>query len=262
MYKGRNLFVAILLGLIFGAVWWYTQRPEPANAPLHIEEEGQPQQVANSPEKLISVDTQGKDATIVPYEADPQEPLFNAPCPIDTNLQKDVNARMLPIGFEGEADKRPWQSIISIIESSRSWSSIHAKLRELVMLLLKLQSPTIYKLMGVSEAVDLLEITKTAICDEIALVHHRVKNGIDPLLGQDFTDHQTLELDKHEHLLLEVMYRSCRMAASNAFRYGQATFTRVAFEPSPEDWPLILKGLAIDPHKPGEMVCTYKPRNP
>jgi hypothetical protein len=262
MYKGRNLFVAILLGLTFGAVWLYTQRPAPANDPLHMEEGGQPQQATGELEKRVSVDTLAKDATIIPYEANPQEPVFNAPCPMDTALQKDVNTRMLPIGFEGEAGKRPWQSIVSIIESSRSWSSIHTKLRELVMLLLKLQSPAIYKLMGVSEAVDLLEITKTAICDEIALVHHRVQNGIDPLLGQDFTDHQTMELDKHERILLEVMYRSCRMAASNAFRYGQATFTRVAFEPSPNDWPLILKGLAIDPHKPGEMVCTYRPRKP
>jgi hypothetical protein len=264
MNKRKNIIIALLFFVGFGAFLLFNKPKVPGFEAMHMEAVEEQQEVkepkAKEPEP-IHIGELASNAEVVEYQATPKEPFFNAPCPISSELEKDITTRIMPISFESEKNKRSWASIVEVIEGERTWPQIKAKLRELVMALIKLQGENINKLKGVSEAGDLHELTKTAICDEIALVHHRVKGGLDPLLGQDFTDHQTLELEKHDRVLLEVMYRSCRMACSNAFRYGQSSYTRVAFEPVPADWPPILKGLEIDSHKPNEMVCTFKPKS-
>lgn len=200
------------------------------------------------------------ELTIGTYQENPTEPAFNAPCPIDQALQAEVMVRSLPVGFNGERDCRAWSSVVDVIESNRSFSSIKQKIRDFVLMLMKLQSPQIFHLMGTSESVDLEHLTRTAICDEVALAHHRVKFGLDPALGSDFNEKQTLEVSKQDRILMEVLYRSCKMASSNAFRYTHGPLTRVEFYPEDAEWGMIKKALDLDEKRANESVCTFQPK--
>lgn len=199
-------------------------------------------------------------ATIVKFQDFPAKPLFNAPCPVSKNIQAEIVERTLPISFKKSKGHRKWSDIIDVIEKQKSLTAINEKLRDLIIVLIKLEMPNIFHLFGTSEAGDLTEMTRTAICDEVALAHHRIKYGIDPALGQDFNEQQDIELTKRERIFFETMYRACRMCASNAFRHAQAPYTRVAFLPGDDEWKVIKKALDIDEKRPYEVVCTYKPK--
>ncbi len=194
---------------------------------------------------------------LVDYQENPQEPYFNGPCPISDKIQKDIYNRCLPIGFDNESNKRQWQSIIEALEEKNTIEKFKQKLREFVLVLIKLEHPQAYKLLGLSERGDILACSRVAICDEIAILHHHVKDGIDSVIDEISNKSPTLIPLKHDRSLFEVFYRSCRMTTINAFRFD-GLFTRSAFYPSSQDWNLILKALDVDPKRPNESVCTYK----
>jgi hypothetical protein len=259
--KKRNITLPLVLGFAAIVFWWMFGKSEIRDMAVQLEDAPYAGRSPNDlKHKIIKIGTEAGDAVVVEYSESPKAPLFNAPCPIDPRVEKEVLIRTLPLGFNKEADKRNWADIVAVIEGDRSLLNIKQKLRDFLVLYMKLQSPHINKLLGTSESVDLLEFTKTAICDEVALAHHRIKNGIDPLLGADFTNHQTLEPQKPDRILFETMYKSCRMASSNSFRYPQGGFTRVSFAPSESDWVAIKKAFELDEKGPSEIVCTYKPK--
>jgi hypothetical protein len=195
---------------------------------------------------------------LVEYQEDPQDPYFHGPCPISPKIQKEIYHRCLPIGFENEPNKRQWQSIIESLEEKNTIGSFKQNLREFVLVLIKLEHPHAYQLLGLSERGDLLAYTRVAICDEIAILHHHVKDGIDSVIDEISNKNPTLIPLKHDRSLFEVFYRSCRMTTINSFRFDSSLFTRSAFYPSSQDWNLILKALEVDPKRPNEGVCTYK----
>ena len=199
-------------------------------------------------------------ASLVEYQVSPQDPYFHGPCPIDSAILNDIRQRTLPIGFENEKGTRQWESISKNLEEKRSIDSFKKNLRDFLLVLIKLQHPQSYRLMGNSEGGDMIAYARVAICDEIAIAHHHIKGGIDPSIGQDYCENNNLVPSKQDRILFETFYRSCRLTASNAFRFGPVLLTRSAFYPSKQDLSLILKALDLDPKRPNEAVCTYKNR--
>ena len=102
---------------------------------------------------------------------------------------------------------------------------------------------------------------KIAICDEIAIIHHHIKGGINPAIGGDYIKNQKLEISESDRDLFRTLYQSCRMGASNAFRYTPGLLTHITFEPTPEELLYIQKRLDVDPNRPNEVVCTYRKSN-
>lgn len=195
---------------------------------------------------------------LVDYQEQPQEPYLHGPCPINSKIQKEIYKRCLPIGFEDELNKRQWKSIIESIEQEKSIDIFKQNLKSFILTLIKLQHPQAHQFMGVSERVDLLAFTRIAICDEIAILHFHVKEGIDPNIDEVYSKNSSIILPKQERTLFETFYKSCRMTATNSYRFDSSLFIRAAFYPTSQDWNLILKSLSIDPKRPNETVCTYK----
>lgn len=252
MNKPKIILIVCLLLITGGVFSWSLMNklsqeplspPHKANLPL-------PSQPPVSPDQALLVD----------YQATPQEPYFHGPCPITSSLQEDIRQRNLPLGFNNEKDKRQWQILSQSLEAPCSLETFKKRLKDFVLVLVKLQHPQNHRLMGNSERGDLMAYTRVAICDEIAILHHHLKGGIDPAIGQDYSENTTLTPSKQERVLFEVFYRSCHLTTANAFRFGSVLFTRAAFYPEKQDWNLILKTLDIDPQRPNEAVCTYKNR--
>jgi hypothetical protein len=196
-------------------------------------------------------------AELVEYRAAPEEPFFNAPCPISQSLQKDMVDRGHVIAFGADSNNRQWSGVTKRMEEKIPLDVFKKKIRDFIIVILKLQMPNNFHLFGASEAGDLMVFARHAICDEVAIAHHHIKGGIDPVIGQDYVEH-AFDVSKQDRVLFEVMYRSCRMTASNAYRYTPGLFTRVSFHPTAADWNMILAALKIDAKRPNEVVCTYK----
>jgi hypothetical protein len=200
-------------------------------------------------------------AELVPYQTEASDPYFYAPCPISRGLEKDIVSRFQLIGFEDEKDKRQWQDILQNMNNNRDIDSFKKKIRDFVVTLIKLQMDGSSRLFGAAGSGDLIAFTRVAICDEIAIAHHHIKGGLDPVIGQDYLDNPVLELSKQDRVLFETLYRSCRMTISNAFRYVPCALTRVSFYPTDVDWNTILRALKINAKQPNEVICTYKSRS-
>lgn len=200
-------------------------------------------------------------AELVPYQAEVSDPYFYAPCPISSSLQKDIISRFQLIGFEDEKGKRQWQDILQNMNNSRDIDSFKKKIRDFIIILIKLQMEGSSRLFGAAGSGDLIAFARVAICDEVAIAHHHIKGGIDPVIGQDYLDNPMLEVSKQDRVLFETLYRSCRMTISNAFRYTPCALTRVSFYPTDVDWNVILHALKINAKQPNEVICTYKNRS-
>lgn len=202
---------------------------------------------------------EGSSAERVPFEKSPKEPNFNAACPTDSTVVADIELRSLDIGFENEPHLRPWVDIEKRINSDkRSFKDWYNTLRAFLIVYMQINAPNARAVMGVSASVDQLDQVCMAIADEVALIHYQVEKGIDPAIGEDYTDHQNVAVERDERALLEILYRSCRMTAVHAFRQSRGTFTRVAFLPTEMDWKAIQKGFNLDPERGDEVLCTYK----
>ena len=200
-------------------------------------------------------------AELVHYQAEIKDPYFYAPCPISRDLEKDIISRFKLIGFDDEKDKRQWQDILQNMNNNRDIDSFKKKIRDFIVTLIKLQMEGSSRLFGAAGSGDLLAFTRIAICDEVAIAHHHIKGGLDPVIGQDYLDNPVLELSKQDRVLFETLYRSCRMTISNAFRYVPCALTRVSFYPTDVDWNTILRALKINAKQPNEVICTYKSRS-
>jgi hypothetical protein len=196
-------------------------------------------------------------AELVDYTPTPTEPFFHAPCPIAQSIQKDMVSRSHVIAFSNDPNNRQWSGITKRMEEKASLDVFKKNIRDFIIVILKLQMPNNFHLFGASEAGDLMAFARHAICDEVAIAHHHIKGGIDPVIGQDYVEH-AFDVSKQDRVLFEVLYRSCRMTASNAYRYAPGLFTRVSFHPTEADWNMILTALKLDPKRPNEVVCTYK----
>lgn len=197
-------------------------------------------------------------ANLVDYQPEPTAPCFHAPCPVSGAIRKDILSRSELIGFENERGKRQWQHIVDTMNDKRDIESFKKNVRDFILVLLKTQTEGSQHLFGAAEGGDLAAYTRVAICDEVAIAHHHIKDGIDPHIGQDYIDNPNLDINKQDRILFETLYRSCRMTISNAFRYTPCPLTRVSFYPTEQDWSLILSALKIDKKRPNEIVCTYK----
>lgn len=245
-----------LLGVILsvaGIITWnkfYDERAHLENA------------LINDPPCPFSLDGEydKTSAELVAYQAESKDPFFHAPCPISKGLEKDITSRFQLIGFEGEKNKRQWQDIIQNMNNDRDIDSFKKKVRDFIIVLIKLQMEGSNRLFGAAGSGDLIAFTRVAICDEVAIAHHHIKGGIDPVIGQDYLDNPSLNISKQDRILFETLYRSCRMTISNAFRYTPCVLTRVSFYPSDQDWNLVLHALKINTKQPNEVICTYKNR--
>ncbi len=199
-------------------------------------------------------------AKLVDYQPEPTAPYFHAPCPVSGKIRKDIVSRFQLIGFENERNKRQWQHILETMNDKRDIESFKKNVRNFILVLLKIQTEGSHHLFGAAEGGDLAAYARVAICDEVAIAHHHIKDGIDPNIGQDYIDNPNLDISKQDRILFETLYRSCRMTISNAFRYTPCALTRVSFYPTEQDWSLILYALKIDKKRPNEIVCTYKSR--
>lgn len=199
-------------------------------------------------------------AELVPYQEGANDPFFYAPCPISQNVQKDIISRFQLIGFEDEKGKRQWQDILQNMNNNRDIETFKKTIRDFIIVLIKLQMEGSSRLFGAVGSGDLIAFTRVAICDEVAIAHHHIKGGIDPVIGQDYLDNPNLEVSKQDRVLFETLYRSCRMTISNAFRYTPCALTRVSFYPTEQDWQAILHALKVNTKKPNEVICTYKNR--
>jgi len=197
-------------------------------------------------------------AQLTAYQAQVKAPYFHAPCPISKKLEKDILSRFQLIGFNGEKNKRQWESILESMNGNRDIESFKKRIRDFIIVLIKLQMEGANRLLGAAGSGDLIAFTRVAICDEVAIAHHHIKGGIDPMIGQDYLDSPSLEITKQDRVLFETLYQSCRMTISNAFRYTPCTLTRVSFYPTKQNWGNILSALSIQEKKPNEVVCTYK----
>lgn len=161
---------------------------------------------------------------------------------IDNKLAiKEAQKRYKDIGFQGEKTLRPFETITKRLSNSQeSFQIWYKNLKNFLVLYADLSDPSKgIKGMGVSEAVDLLDQIKYAICDEVAQIHFMVKDGLDPMIGQEWPDSHNVEVTKEERIILEILYRSCRMTAEHAMRQTNGLFARVTFAPTPEDWAAV-----------------------
>lgn len=247
--KALTLLCAILSAL--GVFIWYQCQPLKTISETYTAES-----------ELLALPTDGDYdktlAQLVDYQADPASPYFHAPCPVPGNIIKDIMSRFQLIGFENEPNKRQWQHILEIMNDQRGIDSFKKNIRDFIIVLLKIETEKSERLFGAVGGGDLAAYTRVAICDEIAIAHHHIKDGIDPNIGQDYLDNPNLDISKEDRILFETLYRSCRMTISNAFRYTPCTLTRVSFYPTEQDWSLIQHSLKIDKKRPNEIVCTYK----
>jgi len=219
--------------------------------------------LASDPPCPFSLDGEyDKDvAELVPYQTEVSDPYFYAPCPISRGLEKDIISRFQLIGFEDEKGKRQWQDILQNMNNNRDIDSFKKKIRDFIIILIKLQMEGSSRLFGAAGSGDLIAFARVAICDEVAIAHHHIKGGVDPAIGQDYLDNPVLEVSKQDRVLFETLYRSCRMTISNAFRYVPCALTRVSFYPTDSDWNVILRALKINAKQPNEVICTYKNRS-
>lgn len=249
--------ILVLLGVVLAVVGIATWSNLHYNAPS-LEDV-----LAGDPPCILPLDGEydKSAAELVPYQTEAGDPYFYAPCPISRGLEKDIISRFKLIGFEGEKDKRQWQDILQNMNNNRDIDSFKKKIRDFVITLIKLQMEGSSRIFGAAGSGDLIAFTRVAICDEVAIAHHHIKGGLDPVIGQDYLDNPVLELSKQDRVLFETLYRSCRMTISNAFRYSPCALTRVSFYPTDLDWNTILRALKIDAKKPNEVICTYKNRS-
>ena len=158
-------------------------------------------------------------------------------CPIPFNIENDILTRSRLIGFSSDKSSHPewrqWEEIKNYEKQPRTIEDIKKKLHNFLISLEKADSPNTH--LGASGSGDLDQFTRLAICDEIAIVHQQIKNGIDPTIDYEDDGIPKIEISDQDRDLLKTIYRSCKMTCANAHRYTPGLLTRVTFSPSKED---------------------------
>ena len=155
-------------------------------------------------------------------------------CPIPFNIENDILTRSRLIGFSTDKSSHPeW----------RQWEDIKKKLHNFLISLEKADSPDTH--LGASGGGDVDQFTRLAICDEIAIVHQQIKNGIDPTIDYEDDGIPKIEISEQDRNLLKTIYRSCKMTCANAHRYTPGLLTRVTFSPSESDLKAIYAALNV-----------------
>jgi hypothetical protein len=197
---------------------------------------------------------------LVDHQEEPKDSFIHGPCPVSRTTQSESIERGLAFSFEPEANRRLWSSIVESLEGDVKLYGFQTRLRSFVVMWEKLMHPSSFVLGGASVTGDLLYFAQIAICDEIGILHHHIKDGINPIISSD-SSHQTLVLREKDHIILDTFYRACRMTVQNAHRYGPALYTRVGFFPTASERDIIRKALDIKMDRPHDMLCTYKKRS-
>lgn len=194
---------------------------------------------------------------MVPFQnISPEEEgeLFHAPCPISHDLDTLIFDTLKPMGSERDLENITQSALVF-----KDAQDIMTRMRNLIILHYKLEHPGIGEILGGSGSLDYKIATDTAIVETLALAHQRVEGGL-------FEAVETLEipetppkikLTKSQKEVLEKIYKACRMTTFMAHRLN-APYVRVAYLPTKVEAKQINGILGISPHKPDEVVCTYK----
>ncbi len=199
----------------------------------------------------------GLDPLVVPFQEKLTDGFFHAPCRIIPALEKKIFNVTRIIGFENEYNKRPWKDILRSEQSQTSIETLLQELRDLLIAYYKFSHQNSGLIFGLSGTIDYLAATKVCICDHIAMAHHHIYRGIHDAIDAPNKETQTITLTQDQRQVLNLIYASCKMTTLNAHRFENGWYTRVSYEPTSEDEKRVNALLAIDPHKPGEVVCTY-----
>lgn len=214
--------------------------------------------VSKQAPKIVNYDHSAGE--LVTFETVPESPKFNGPCPVSQGLVNNIHLRSTLMGFNKgqEPDKRQWHDIVESFDQPRTLDGIKKKLRNFLVTYQKFALASASQVFGETDIQDLSQQMKIAICDEVAIIHHHIKGGINPAIGGDYIKNQKLEISELDRDLFRTIYQSCRMGASNSFRYTPGLLTHITFEPTPEELLYIQKRLDVDPNRPNEVVCTYR----
>lgn len=247
-------YAVVLLLMIGGVFWW---RQGCLTCPIQTDTLAVPQETV-----ILPLLPEGQSMERITFEPNPVAPSMNSACPVDEHVVKDVARRNQDIGFLGEAGRRPWHDVEKrLLGGHASFEEWRHNIRHFLVLYTQLTSKSVPSNMGISEASDVLDDVKYALCDEIAIIHFLVEQGIDPTIGQEWEDTPKILVTKEERIILEILYRSCRMTAEHIIHQQAGRLARVTFAPTPEDWAAIQKAFDIDPRRGDEIICTYRPTN-
>lgn len=223
-----------------------------------------PQQVPDTPLMLneilpLSLLPEGQKMERIPFEPNPSAPAMNSACPVEEHVVIEVAKRNRDIGFQKEAKLRPWHDIEKRLNGHASFEDWKHTIRKFLLLYTQLTNKLVPSNLGISEASDILDNVKYAICDEVAIIHFLVEKGIDAAIGQEWEDAPKITITKEERSLLDILYRSCRMTAEHIIHQQASRLARITFAPTDEDWAALQKAFDIDSRRGEEIICTYRP---